>query len=376
MMVSKVFIVLLTIVCAVAATGKPKELFDQVTIESMQKTLDNLNAAIAKNKGIKTKHETVKKEHDGIKTKSEAAEALLKKYNGEPTESELKFSDKELADKKTTEKKIAECEVKVKNVENEVIPLREELKSLERRLEELKQEKIQLEKEISELKKSIESYRGKVRNMREVEIPDVKRRIDENSRNYHGCIDVKLWNPSVMGNFLAMWNSSAHQYIATNINMSDINFTMGLFINAPFNGTYQTIYTSTPQWYGMYSNNRYRIELAVQNNHLMFINGGQSTSVPFTNGLVFIIILQTQQSAIYYVNGIMVASLNHYWNYPVGHITFSALNNGGIKDLSIISKVLTEPEIHKFSGYFAYKWYKKGDSLPSNHPYKEEMPYK
>lgn len=370
MMVPKVFVILLVVVCAVAATNKPKEQFE--TLEQMQKTMDNLAAAKAKNETIKKQHAAVKAEHDGLKSKSEAAEALLKKYNGEPTD--LIYTEREILDKQNAQKKLDECFVKNDKIEKEVKVVREEFNSFERREKELKEEKVRLEKEIYDLRASIDSYKRKIANLRDVEIPDVKRRIVEHTRDYHACIDQKSWNPSVTGNYLVFWNNHPVQYLATNVYVNESMFTIGLFINAPYTGQYQRIINTNSSYSSMSSYGYGGFELALQNNFLMVRNGGQNLTIPITNGLLSFIISQSKTGSTYYLNGKKVGEINN--NYGIGELAFYSWETGGIKDLSVIRRVLTEDELRKFEGYFAYKWYKSGDTLPSNHPYRYEVPYK
>lgn len=370
MMVPKVFVILLMVVCAVAATKKPKEQFE--TLEQMQKTMEALTAAKAKNETIKKQHAAVKAEHDGIKSKSEAAEALLKKYNGEPTD--LIYTEREILDKQNAQKKLDDCFVKNDKIEKEVKAVREEFNSFERREKELKEEKVRLEKEINDLRASIDSYKRKIANLRDIEIPDVKRRIAEHTRDYHACIDQKSWNPSVTGNYLAYWKSDPNQYIATNVNVNESIFTIGLLINAPYMGTYQPIIRSRNNSYLSMSSFGFGFEVALQNSFLLVRNGGQNLTIPITNGLLSFIISQSISGSTYILNGKQVGTTSN--NFAVGELAFYSWETGGIKDLSVIRRVLTDDELRKFEGYFAYKWFKSGDTLPSNHPYRYEVPYK
>lgn len=360
------------IVCAVAATGKFKEPFEQVTVDNMQKTMDNLNAAKAKNADIKKQHAAVKKEHDETKSKAEAAEAEVNSYNTEPKD--LQYTDREILDKKNAVKKADDCEANLVKMETSIVNLRVDVAELEKRVEQLKQEKRDLEKEIDALNASIASYKEKIKNMKDVEIPDVKRRIDQHTRDYFACVAIKSWNPSVTGGDVAFWNSYENQYISGTININTNNFTIGLLINAPYNGSYQSIFKTNNNSYSSFNN--YRIEMAVQANYFIMINGGQSVSIPFANGQVFLIIVQTQSGAAYFLNGRRVGGSNHNWSYNIRDTSFYTINSGGIRDLAVIRRALSDSEVQKYEGYFAYKWFKSGHVLPANHPYREEVPYK
>lgn len=360
------------IVCAVAATGKFREPFEQqqVTIDNMQKTMDNLNAAKAKNAEIKKQHAAVKKEHDQTKSKAESIEAEVNLYNADPKD--LQYTDREILDKKNAIKKADDCEATLAKTENSIVNLRLDVADLEKQVERLKQEKRDIEKEIDGLNTSIASYKEKIKNLKDIEIPEVKGRIDQHTKDYFACVAIKSWNPSATGGDVAFWNSYENQYISGTININTNNFTIGLLINAPYNGSYQSILKTNNDS----SFNNYRIEMGMQANYFVVVNGGQSMSIPFTNGQVFLIIVQTQNGAAYFLNGRRVGGSNHNWNYSIRNISFYTINSGGIRDLAVIRRVLSDSEVQKYEGYFAYKWFKSGHVLPANHPYREEIPYK
>lgn len=381
MMVSKVFIILLMIVCAVAATNKTKEMFEeQISMETMQKATDNLKVALEKNTGIKNKHSSVKTEHDDLKTKAESTEALLQKYNGDPKE--LNYTDRELLDKQKAQKRVGDCVVKGEKIEKEMKSMKDDYNDLEKRADELKQEKNALEKEIKDLNTSIDTLKKKIANMTDVEIPDVKKRIADHTAAYYTCIDKKSWNPSSVGTDLAYWNSHPTQYISGTVNINQNNFTIGMFINAPLNGEYQPIFkTNVSNSYNnlfnrSYNNDNYGIEMGVQNNVFIMKNANQSMSIPFVNGLVFIIILQSQTSSTYIINGKNMGGLTQNWSSAIGEVSFYYIKNGGIKDLSVIRRILNPEEIQKHEAYYSYKYFRSGEKLPANHPYREEVAYK
>lgn len=349
-------------VCAVAATGKFRESFEQqqVTIDNMQKTMDNLNAAKAKNAEIKKQHAAVKKEHDQTKSKAESIEAEVNLYNADPKD--LQYTDREILDKKNAIKKADDCEATLAKTENSIVNLRLDVADLEKQVERLKQEKRDIEKEIDGLNASIASYKEKIKNMKDIEIPEVKGRIDQHSKDYFACVAIKLWNPSATGQNLVFWNSSESGYITTKLNGNYQESTLGMLIDAKYSATSQNIITSSTL---------FSLDLKIVGNSLVLTNNFTNLYTSFTNGLIFVIIT-LKNPARFYVNGILIGS---FFSIPSMYY-FDKTTNGGIKDLSLISRQLSDSEIQKYEGYFAYKWFKSGHVLPANHPYREEVPYK
>lgn len=386
-MVPKVFIILLMIVCAVAATGKPrKEEFEQITAEDMKKTMENLKAAVTKHENIKAQHASVKAQHDKIKKKSESAEVLLKKYNGEPDKKDIVYTDRDITDLKNAEKKINECKDKVTKTEKWLIPLREEWNILEKKYESLKQEKTAVEKDIADLTANINSFKEKTASLINTEIPELKEKVKTNNSNFVRCFDQKAWNPRLFGGSLAMWN--ANGYIKGSFNINENIFTIGLFITSPTNGPYQTIFKANVKSTNTFgsslskmANTNTTIEMGIQGPSFIMKNGSQALSIPFKNDMInnIIIITQTQNGASYYLNGKPAGGMNQNLFGLVGDITFFALQNGGIQDVAIITRVISDTERQLYEGYLAHKWLeseKIQDIFPANHPYRIEVPYK